>query len=330
MKKMFFIFMLLIMLFSLLSYGLAADAKQEFLIKACVPSVSGEPATLGMQRFAELVEERSRGRIKFDVYIGGALGNDRDLIEGLQLGTVQVHMASNSPLAVFAPGLMIFEMPFLFENDEHFNAVLDSDIAMSFIPELKEKGFHLLGFWNFGVRHIMTTEKAVNSMEDLKGLKIRLMECPAHLDAYKAYGASPLPMAYSELYTSLETGVIDGAEAANSNYWGHKFYEVAPNWAMAGWLRLVAPLIMSQDFYDKLPVDLQKIVDDAARDATPYERELYSKMDEQRLGMLIEKGVNVTYPDRDLFMKASKIVYDKWSDDVGGYEKINAILDFKY
>lgn len=330
MKRIIFILMLLIMVFTLLDYGLAADAKYEFLIKACVPTVSGEPPTIAMQRFAELVEEKSRGRIKFEVYIGGALGNDRDLIEGLQLGTVQVHMASNSPLAVFVPEMMIFEMPFLFESDEHFNAVLDSDIAMSFIPALEKEGFHLLGYWNFGVRNIMTAEKAINSMEDLKGLKIRLMENPAHLDAYKAYGASPLPMAYSELYTALETGVIDGAEAANSNYWGHKFYEVAPNWAMVGWLRLVAPLIMSKAFYDKLPVDLQKIVDDAARDVTPYQRDLYSKMDEQRLEQLIEKGVNVTYPDKTLFMEASKIVYDKWEDEIGGSEKIKAILDFKY
>lgn len=111
MKRIIFILMLLIMVFTLLDYGLAADAKYEFLIKACVPTVSGEPPTIAMQRFAELVEEKSRGRIKFEVYIGGALGNDRDLIEGLQLGTVQVHMASNSPLAVFVPEMMIFEMP---------------------------------------------------------------------------------------------------------------------------------------------------------------------------------------------------------------------------
>ena len=167
-------------------------------------------------------------------------------------------------------------------------------------------------------------------MADLKGLKIRLMENPVHLDAFKAFGSSPLPMAYSELYTALETGVIDGAEAANSNYWGHKFYEVASNWAQVGWLRLVAPLIMSKAFYDKLPSDLQKIVSDSAQEISGYQRDLYAKRDDELLGQLKAKGVKVTDPDRGAFIKASKAVYDKWAEKVGGRDKINEVANFKY
>jgi tripartite ATP-independent transporter DctP family solute receptor len=328
MKKIIFTFIALGIIFSIITSSVYG-ADPEFLVKVCVPTVPGEPPTIAMKRFAKMVEERSNGRIKFEVYVGGALGNDRDLIEGLQLGTVQLHMASNSPLAVFVPELNIFELPFLFKNNDHFDAVLGSNLAMRYAPALGKRGFHLLGYWSFGTRHIMTTKKPINSITDLKGLKIRLMENPVHLDAYKAFGASPLPMAYSELYTALETNVIDGAEAANSNYWGHKFYEVASNWAQVGWLRLVAPLIMSKTFYDKLPPDLQKVVTDSAKEISGYQRELYAKRDDELLGQLKAKGVKVTYPDRAAFMEASKVVYDKWSKKVGGREKINEIANFK-
>ena len=209
-------------------------------------------------------------------------------------------------------------------------AVLDSEIGGSYIPDLEARGFHLLGYFTFGVRHIMTTGKPVHSMEDLKGLKIRTMESPAHLDAFKAFGASPLPMAYNELFVALQTGMIDGAEAANSNYYSKRFFEVAPNWAQIGWLRLVAPVLMSKKFYDRLPADLQKIVDDSLLELVDYERNLYSEVDKKRLEQLMELGVEITYPDRAHFLEAAKRVYEKWADKVGGWEKINAIINFEY
>jgi len=293
-----------------------------------VSTIPGEPPTVAMRKFAELVEERTNGKIKVVVHDSGALGMDRDLIEGVQLGTVQMHMAANSPLAAFVPELMVFEMPFLFRDFEHFDSMLDSDLAWSYAPALEEQGFHLLGFLSYGVRHIMTTEKAINSMADMKGLKIRTMENAAHLDAYRAFGASPLPLSYSELYPSLETGVIDGAEAANSNYWGHKFYEVAPNWTQVSWLHLVAPLILNKSFYDSLPPDLQKILDDTGKEIATFERKLYNDRDAELLSQLEEKGAKITYPDREPFEKAAQTVYEKWADKVGGADKIQAIANF--
>ncbi len=277
-----------------------------------------------------MVNERSNGRIEAKLYAASALGVNRDVTEGLQLGTIEVQMPSNSPLAVFVPSLNIFELPFLFESNEHMYAVLDSEIGRSYIPDLEAQGFHLLGYFTFGVRHIMTTENPVNSIEDLKGLKIRTMESPPHLDAFKAFGASPQPMAYNELFVALQTGMIDGAEAANSNYYSKRFFEVAPNWAQIGWLRLVAPVLMSKKFYDKLPPVLQEVVDDSLRELVDYERNLYTEIDQKRLEQLKKAGVKVTYPDRAPFLEASKEVYEKWSDKVGGWERINEIVDFEY
>ena len=327
MKKLIFILVVLVMMFSLVSYG---AEQAEFVLKASIDQYRGSPGHVSFEKFKELVEERSNGRIKVDVYPDGVLGGERDVIEGLQLGTIEMSMPSNAPLTAFVPSLNLFELPFLFANDEHFNAVMNSEVALGFDKDLSEAGIHLLGFGYIGLRNIMTTEKAINSIEDLKGLKIRLMENPAHLDAFEAWGASPLPMAYGELYTALETGAIDGAEAANSNYWGKKFYEVAPNWAMVGWMRLVGPIIMSKIFYDKLPSDLQKIVDDAGIEIAQLMRELYVKSDDETLVLLKEWGIKITTPDRAPFVEASQVVYDKWADKVGGRERIDAILNFEY
>jgi TRAP-type C4-dicarboxylate transport system substrate-binding protein len=131
-----------------------------------------------------------------------------------------------------------------------------------------------------------------------------------------------------KLYTSLETGVIDGAEAANSNYYSKKFYEVAPYWAQVGWLRLVAPVIMSKAFYDSMPLDLQELVDKTLKDLEAYERQLYTEVDEERLRDLEAAGVSVTYPDARAFVEASSTVYEAWLQRIGGRSQLNAILDF--
>ncbi|MCK5608136.1 TRAP transporter substrate-binding protein [Candidatus Pacearchaeota archaeon] len=320
---------LVLLCVSLLFTG-CSDKEDVFIMKIDSAAPLEEPGSQALLRYAELVNERSEGRIRAILYPAGALGMNRDVTEGLQLGTIEVQMASNSPLAVFVPSLNIFELPFLFENNEHMFAVLDSEIGRSYIPDLEKHGFHLLGYFTYGVRHIMTTRRSVGSIEDLKGLKIRTMESPVHLDAFKAFGANPLPMAYNELFVALQTGMIDGAEAANSNYYSKRFFEVAPNWAQVGWIRLVAPIIMGKKFYDKLPPDLQKIVDESLQELVDYERNLYTEVDEQRLEQLKAAGVKITYPDRVPFIEASKKVYDKWADKVGGSEKIQAIVDFEY
>lgn len=314
----------------ILLFSVCRNKEAEFIMKIDSAAPMEEPGSQALLRYANLVNERSSGRIKAKLYAANALGVNRDVTEGLQLGTIEVQMASNSPLAVFVPSMNIFELPFLFKSNEHMFAVLDSEIGRSYIPDLEARGFHLLGYFTFGVRHIMTSGKPVHSMEDLKGLKIRTMESPAHLDAFKAFGASPLPMAYNELFVALQTGMIDGAEAANSNYYSKRFFEVAPNWAQIGWLRLVAPVLMSKKFYDRLPADLQKIVDDSLMELVDYERNLYSEVDKKRLEQLKALGVVITYPDRAHFLEAAKRVYEKWADKVGGWEKINAIVNFEY
>jgi tripartite ATP-independent transporter DctP family solute receptor len=282
-----------------------------------------------MELFKEIVEEKTAGKIQVEVYPNNQLGNQRDVTEGIQLGTVQMASIS-SPMAGFVPESNLFELPFLFENRDHFYAVLDSEIGERLKPAFARRGFYLLGYFDVGVRHIMTVSQSIHSFDDMKGLKIRTMENPVHLDSFRAFGANPIPMAYGELYTALEQGVIDGAEAANTNYYAKKFYEPAPHWAQVGWIHLVEYVIMSRYFFERLPDEYKTIIEDAAQTIIAQERQWYSANDNQFLESLRKEGVQVTYPERRPFREASRKVYQAWADKVGGMDLINKILNFDY
>jgi tripartite ATP-independent transporter DctP family solute receptor len=251
------------------------------------------------------------------------------VIEGIQLGTIEMSNVA-AVLAAFVKELNLFELPFLFENRAHFYAVLDSDIGESLRPALARRGLHLVGYFDAGVRHIMTRDRPILTLDDLKGLKIRTMENPLHLATFKALGANPLPMAYGEVYTALEQGVIDGAEAANLNYLAKKFYEPAPHWAQVGWIHLVEYVLMSRLFYERLPEAFRTAVDQAAWEMTARQRQWYQEEDAAALNLLRREGIRITQPDRAPFRRAAREVYAEWADRVGGMPLIRRILDFSY
>jgi tripartite ATP-independent transporter DctP family solute receptor len=323
--------LLQLIVFCLVILGIACRSPSEktYLIKVGQGQTAGEPQVKAMDLFKEIVETATAGRVRVEVYPNNQLGNQRDVTEGIQLGTIQMASIS-SPMAGFVPESNLFELPFLFANRDHFYAVLDSEIGESLKPAFARRGFILLGYFDVGVRHIMTVNEPVHSFDDLQGLKIRTMENPVHLDAFRAFGANPIPMAYGELYTALEQGVIDGAEAANTNYYAKKFYEPAPYWAQVGWIHLVEYVIMSRYFFERLPDVYQKVIEEATRTMIAQEREWYSANDIRFLESVKTEGVEVTLPDREPFREASKRVYQEWADRIGGMDLIDKILDFDY
>ncbi|MEE8605336.1 MAG: TRAP transporter substrate-binding protein [Candidatus Aminicenantaceae bacterium] len=314
-----------------LIFGLSCKSGGEkiYVIKASLSQNPQEPQVRAVELFKQIVEEKTAGKVRVEIYPNNQLGNQRDVVEGIQLGTVQMSNCA-SVLAGFVRELNIFELPFLFENRDHFYAVLDSAIGESLRPAFEKRGFHLLGYFDAGIRHVMTVDKPVNAIEDLKGLKIRTMENPLHLEAFKAFGANPMPMAYGELYTALEQHVIDGAEAANTNYFSKKFYEPAPNWAQVGWIHLIETVIMSRYFYERLPLEYKKIIDETAFLMIRKERQWYAESEEKALLQLVEEGVKITYPDRTPFAEASQKVYKEWAEKVGGMDLIERIIHFDY
>ncbi len=328
-KSKFFLILSLLLGMMVLSVACRSKSDKTYLIRIGQGQTPDEPQVRAMKLFKEIVEGKTAGKLRVEVYPNNQLGNQRDVTEGIQLGTIQMASIS-SPMASFVPESNLFELPFLFENRDHFYAVLDSEIGEGLKPAFARRGFYLLGYFDVGVRHIMTVNQPIHSFDDMEGLKIRTMENPVHLDAFRAFGANPIPMAYGELYTALEQGVIDGAEAANTNYYAKKFYEPAPYWAQVGWIHLVEYVIMSRSFFERLPDEYKKIIEKAAQTVITQERQWYSANDIKFLENLKAEGVQVTYPERGAFREASRKVYQEWADKVGGMELINKILNFNY
>ena len=296
-------------LFAALAASTAGAA--EFNLKASHSAAPTEPYQIGLQYFADKVKERSNGRVEVTIYPNNQLGNEKDVLEGLLLGTVDVAVAANGVLGNFVPSVGIFDLPFLFKDRPHLYAVMDGPVGEKLEADMAKRGYRLLAYYEAGIRHILT-KKPVESMTDLKGLKIRTMQVPAHISAFKQFGANPTPMAYGELFGAIQSGVVDGAEAANSNYFAQKFFEIAPFYAQVSWTALVAELLISEKRLASFPPDIQKIILETAAESAAVERKAYEAADNRLLDELKKKGVTVTYPDVKPFREAAKAVYAEY------------------
>ena len=307
--------------------GSPSTQDEKIILKAGHPANANEPYHLGLVEMARIVNEKSNGKVEIRIYPAMQLGSEKAMIEGLLLGTMDIVVTANGSLTNFVPQLGILDLPFLFRDRDHMYRVMDGPVGRALEHSMEERGFHLLGFYDAGVRHIMTSNKPINAYEDLEGLKIRTMPVPAHIASFNAFGANAVAVDYGELYGGLQTGLIDGAEAANTNYNLKKFYEVAPHWAQIGWVILAADAIMSEKKFRSLPQDIQEILTEAGRQSAVLERQVYADSDNSLLSVLQSKGVKVTYPNPAPFREASKKVYDSFVTSDKDRELLNAILN---
>lgn len=287
----------------------SASRAADVTLKASHNANATEPYNLGLERMNEILKQKTGGKAEIRIFPNAQLGDEKESIQGTQLGTIAIAVTANEVLVNFVPDLSVFSMPFLFKDAAQMNRALANPAVRDDVNKLlAKKGFHLLGFFSAGTRHIMT-KKPIKSIEDLHGMKIRTMPNAAHIAAFKDFGANPTPLAYSELYGALQTGVVDGAEAANTNYYSKKFYEVAPDWAILGWLELVAPVIMGEARFQALPKDVQAALTEAGNEAAAYQRQVYFDSDNKLYDELLKQGVKVTKPDPAPFRAAAEKVY---------------------
>lgn len=298
---------------ALIAMGAAAAQAQEITLRAGHSANVDEPYHKGLERFAQIVSEKTEGRVKVEIFANNQLGDEKEMIEGLMLGTLDITVPSNGVLTNFAPALSIFDLPFLFDDREHMYRVMDGEVGQALAGEMKAAGFQLLGFYEAGIRHIVTKEP-IESVEDIQGDKIRTMGVPAHVASFNAFGANATPLPYSELYSALEAGVVDGAEAAYTNYYSKRFYEVAPNLAEVAWTALVADLIMSEERFASLPADVQAVLLEAGAESARYQREVYTASDEELKKLIEAKGVKITHPDIAPFRERAKAVYGEFAE----------------
>jgi tripartite ATP-independent transporter DctP family solute receptor len=268
----------------------------------------------GAQKFAELVFEKTNGTVKIETYPGGALGGDRDAMEGLQMGTVE--FAIQGPIDSFLPVTSVVNMAYMFNGPEHVYEFLDGPVGEEVFSGLKDMGIVHLGQMENGWR-LITSNKPINSVEDLKGLKIRVPESPIFRDAFIEWGASPQPIAFTELYGALQQKVVDAQENPVFHISTQRFNEVQTHVALTRHIFMNAPLLASQKFWDTLTAEEQDAIMEAAKEAVDFERKLAQEKEAELLADLEAKGMTITEPDVEEFRALVKPVHEKWAAEFG-------------
>ena len=255
------------------------------------------PKHLAFLRFAEIVKERSGGNLDVEIFPSGQLGDEREIIEGLKQGTVHLTSVSNGVVTAFDEDFMLLDIPFLFEDEAAARRAIDGAAEKTLFKNLDDVGLVGLAVWEQGFRNVSSSDNPVTGLDDLKGLKLRTMEAPLHVEAWRAAGANPTPMSWSQVYPSLQQGVIDGQENPLYVVTQEKLYEVQKYVSLTRHIYDAMPVLASKSWFDALPADQQQIVREAIRDVTPYERQLAEQLVSDAAKELPGMGVSIVELD---------------------------------
>ncbi|NLL36899.1 MAG: DctP family TRAP transporter solute-binding subunit [Fretibacterium sp.] len=280
-------------------------------------------------KFKELVEQQTNGEVSVTIYPNAKLGDERNLLESLKMGTVDMGIITGGPVVNFLPSFGVLDLPFLFRDAEHVYKVLDGPVGKGFFKEMEKLGWKGLAYGERGFRNLTNNQKAVRVPEDMKGLKIRVMQNPIYIDAFTALGANAVPMAWIETLTALQQGTIDGQENPLNVITAYNINESNGHLSMTRHAYSPNIIIMSMRTWKKLTEEQQKIVEEAAQAAAEHNRAIDNKMEVEWLQSLKDKGMEVVdQPDLEQFREAVKGVYEKYEPQYGK-ELIQSILDTK-
>jgi len=278
------------------------------------------------EEFAKRANAKLGEKAKVVVYGSSQLGGDSELLKKLKLGTVDLALPSTVMSSV-ADVFGIFEMPYLVKNRCHMKKIGDSIFWRQIAPSVEEKGYKIIGLWENGFRHMTNNVRPIVTPEDLKGVKLRIPEGEWRMKMFKAYGANPTPMALSEVFVALQTGVVDGQENPFPQIYSQKFHEVQKYLSLTGHVYTPAYLTTGKVKWSKLPEDVRKVLETTAREMQDFVYETAEKMDQELLEKM-KGSVQVNEVNKDAFVKASRPIYEEFDKSVkGGKELIQNILE---
>ncbi|PVB60480.1 TRAP transporter substrate-binding protein [Labrenzia sp. 011] len=261
--------------------------------------VSGDhPENVGAREIKRLVEERSNGEIEVRIFTDGQLGNQRELVEQLRNGTLEITWVTTGFFGSWEPVMNTLEIGYLFDDREHAFRAFDGELGEEVATLIEKHGVKHLGFYEAGMRHVTNSVRPINTPDDLKGLKLRTPNAKYHLTSVEMMGASPTPMAFSELYAAMEQKIVDGQENPLSNIHAAAFYEVNDHLALTGHLHLTHMVMYSEELWNKLSKEHQEIISQAVIDSQQVQRDKVAADDASLLAVLEEKGMQITRPDR--------------------------------
>jgi tripartite ATP-independent transporter DctP family solute receptor len=286
------------------------------------------PVHKAMVFWADTLKKVSNGRIIIKIYPGGQLGGEKELIEQLQMGTLDLTKVSSAGLEAFVPEMMVLGMPYLFSSNEHKWKVLNSDVGKELLNAGLNRGLVGIGFYEAGERSFYTIKVPINKPSDLKNLKIRVIKSPMAIQLLETLGASPTPISWGELYTALQQGTVDGAENNSPSFVSARHYEVCKYFSLDKHTSPMDVVMASKATWDKLSDEDKAIMKETFDISVEYQKKLWDEVVKANFAKLDSVGVKVIVPDQKPFVEAVKPMYEAYSkDEVVGplIEKIKAI-----
>jgi TRAP-type transport system periplasmic protein len=283
----------------------AVPAAAQTTLKMNIPLARDSSYGVAVDTFAREIEKRTNGRYRIQNFYSAALGSERDSIEALQLGTLDLTMTSTGPVPNFVPEVAIFDIPFLFRDYAQARAVLDGPIGQQMLTKFEPKGIEALAWGENGFRNMTNNRHPIRTPEDLKGLKMRTMENPIHIEAYRALGILPTPMAFTEVFTALQQGTVDGQENPLSVIMSAKLYQVQKYLTLTGHVYSPALILMSKAKWDELSVTDRQAFHQAAVDAVKVNRARIDEDEKKAVAELRAHGMQVVeHVDKAAFQAA--------------------------
>ncbi len=297
--------------------GNAADVP-EFVLTYAENQAEDYPTTQGAYRFAELVRERTEGKVEIRISPGAVMGDEQAVVEQLQFGGVDFTRASLSSLGDKDPKLNVLQMPYLYTGPEHMWAVLDGDIGDEFLRSFENLELVALSWYDAGARNFYTSEKPITCLEDFQGMNIRVQEAELMADMVEALGAHAVPLTYMDVYSALQTGKIDGAENNWPSYESENHYEVARYYTVDEHTRVPEVQLIARSTWDKLPQEYQKIIKECALESAKYERLLWQEREKASEKKVRDAGcqvIELSAEEKARFQAAVTPVYEKYCLD---------------
>lgn len=271
-------------------------------------------------KFQELVSERTEGAVTIELYPNASLGDERTLLEGMQIGTVDMGVITNGPVANFVEEMAVFELPFLFSSPEEAYAVLDGPIGQELLGKLSEVNLKGLAYAERGFRNLTNSERPVRHPDDIDGLRVRVMENPVYVDTFRELGANAVPMAWTEALTAMQQGTIDGQENPVNVVHSFKLNETQNYMTMSRHTYAPAIFVMGMPVWNRLPEAAQGVIEQAAQEAAEHERRVNAEMESKQLAELRASGMEIVEdPEVDAFQAAVAPVYEKYGNQFGEY-----------
>ncbi|NOY59438.1 MAG: TRAP transporter substrate-binding protein [Calditrichaeota bacterium] len=309
-----FIFLMIVAIITsvILFSGCNSGGKKVVTLKLAHGLSVEHPVHKALVFMAQRAYEKSDSTLKIDIYPNEQLGNEKECIEQLQMGSLAMTKVSTSPLEVFVPKFKVLALPYLFKNDEEKWKVLNGPIGKELLAAGESEGLKGLCFFDAGARSFYTSKKPILTPADLKGLKIRTQQSPMAMEMVSALGGSPTPISWGELYTALQQGVVDGAENNPPSLFTSNHYEVCKYYSLDEHTMVPDIVLISTIVWKKLSPAHQKALQEAADETVPYQIKLWKKFVQESMDKMIAKGLKVYHPDKKLFIEKAQAMYKKY------------------